>query len=60
MEMGKPRRTDEPQDVVSGLGVPCPEAQADGVPCLELRPSCDGCDRAPPVPSEGEEERDTV
>lgn len=27
----------------SGLGVPCPQAQADGVPCLELM-RCADCD----------------
>lgn len=31
------------------LGVCCPEAQADGVPCHELGRSCLECDRAEPV-----------
>lgn len=33
------KRTEERQalgDLRSGLGVPCPQAQADGVPCMEL------------------------
>lgn len=32
-------------DVTAGLGVPCYEAQADGVPCEELR-DCAECERA--------------
>jgi hypothetical protein len=35
-----------------GLGVLCPEAQADGVPCHELGRECDVCDMAAPVPEE--------
>lgn len=36
----------------SGLGVPCCEAQADGVPCTELGIPCADCERAhrPPFP----------
>ncbi len=30
----------------SGLGVPCCEAQADGVPCGELGVLCSECERA--------------
>jgi len=33
-----------------GLGVLCPEAQADGVPCQELGRDCDVCEMAAPVP----------
>ncbi len=29
----------------SGLGTPCWEAQADGVPCIELGIDCATCDR---------------
>ena len=29
-----------------GLGVLCPEGQADGVPCFELGADCMCCDRA--------------
>lgn len=28
-----------------GLGIPCRDAQADGVPCGKVRVSCDQCDR---------------
>ncbi len=31
-----------------GLGVLCPEAQADGVPCEEVGGDCEDCDRADP------------
>ncbi len=31
-----------------GLGVLCPEAQADGVPCSELGRECDICPMAAP------------
>jgi len=31
-----------------GLGVPCREAQCDGVPCLQLKVDCANCDRARP------------
>ena len=30
----------------SGLGVLCPDAQADGVPCQELGKDCEQCERA--------------
>ena len=30
----------------TGLGVPCGEAQADGVPCFELDRDCSQCDEA--------------
>ena len=30
----------------TGLGVPCREAQADGVPCFELDRNCAECDEA--------------
>jgi len=30
----------------TGLGVPCREAQADGVPCLELGRECAECEEA--------------
>ena len=33
----------KPGGFQNGLGVPCPEAQADGVPCLELI-DCAECD----------------
>lgn len=33
---------------VPGLGVLCPEAQADGVPCPELGRNCADCERARP------------
>lgn len=38
-----------PQDslAASGLGVPCAEAQADGVPCGELGIECHECQRGP-------------
>jgi hypothetical protein len=41
----------------SGLGAPCWEAQADGVPCDELGVDCSDCERveAPSVRSQGEE-----
>lgn len=29
----------------SGMGVPCPDAQADGVPCPELGRECEECER---------------
>jgi hypothetical protein len=32
---------------VSGLGVPCCEGQADGVPCPELGRRCEDCERSP-------------
>jgi hypothetical protein len=31
-----------------GLGVPCCDAQCDGVPCRELRADCNDCERTPP------------
>lgn len=36
-------RRDRPAE--SGTGVPCAEAQADGVPCFELGIDCEDCDR---------------
>lgn len=30
----------------TGLGVPCGQAQADGVPCFELDRDCSECDEA--------------
>ena len=33
-----------------GLGVLCPEAQADGVPCQELGRDCEVCEMAAPEP----------
>jgi hypothetical protein len=36
------------------LGVLCPEAQADGVPCCELGRDCETCDMAEPFPEPGE------
>ncbi|MGD2067355.1 MAG: hypothetical protein PVI57_01620 [Gemmatimonadota bacterium] len=53
--MNAPRpRTVAPDDAPCwerGLGVLCPEGQADGVPCLEGGADCECCDRAirPPV-----------
>jgi hypothetical protein len=32
-----------------GLGVRCPEAQADGVPCDEIGRDCDECGRPRPA-----------
>lgn len=34
------------ETIKSGLGVPCGEAQADGVPCGELGVLCSECERA--------------
>ena len=34
---------------LAGLGVCCPEAQADGVPCARPRSDCLTCDRADPI-----------
>jgi len=34
-----------------GLGVLCPEAQADGVPCTELGRDCEICGMAAPRPA---------
>ena len=31
-----------------GLGVPCSEAQCDGVPCPQVKVDCDNCERARP------------
>ena len=31
-----------------GTGVPCREAQCDGVPCLDLHADCADCDKARP------------
>lgn len=36
----------EPVRVESGLGVLCPDAQADGVPCSEIGRDCETCDKA--------------
>ena len=48
--MDQPDRSrSAPQRVASpatGLGVPCCEAQADGVPCPELGTHCADCERA--------------
>ena len=41
----------------SGLGVPCREAQADGVPCGELGVLCSECERARVVEIDNPPER---
>lgn len=41
----------------SGLGVPCGEAQADGVPCGELGVLCSECERARAVENDDLPER---
>ena len=45
----EPKKTPQKE----GLGVLCPEAQADGVPCFELGRECETCDKA--VPADGTE-----
>ncbi len=52
------RRTKNTTAQEKGLGVLCPEAQADGVPCSELGRDCEVCEMAKPrpaPPSAGEE-----
>jgi hypothetical protein len=41
------------------LGVLCPEAQADGVPCCEVGRDCETCDMAKPFPEPWEAEEET-
>lgn len=51
-------RGDPTVEAAPGTGVPCRDAQADGVPCVELRPNCADCDRVEaerPEPSPAEE-----
>ena len=45
-EPESPRRSTPQQ---KGLGVLCPEAQADGVPCQELGRDCETCEKAVPT-----------
>lgn len=44
-ELELPRRDLDP-DIEPGLGTPCPESQADGVPCEEPAADCRECPRA--------------
>jgi hypothetical protein len=37
---------EEPTVPKAGLGVACPHAQADGVPCTELGRECEHCEKA--------------
>jgi hypothetical protein len=41
-------RNREKSNQEKGLGVLCPEAQADGVPCSELGRDCRICEKAEP------------
>jgi hypothetical protein len=41
-------REDPRQTVETEPWPPCPEAQADGVPCPELGQDCEDCERADP------------
>lgn len=43
-----PTRDPGDRRVDPGLGVLCPEAQADGVPCSEMGRECDICPMAAP------------
>ena len=46
-------RDNEDVTIESGLGVPCWEAQADGVPCEVMR-DCAECERALEPPAEAQ------
>ena len=48
--MSGPERERKKTIQEKGLGVLCPEAQADGVPCWELGRDCETCDMAEPFP----------
>jgi hypothetical protein len=54
--MAKPvKRKRRPDEVESGPGALCPEAQADGVPCTELGRECETCAKAR-APKDDDEE----
>ena len=39
------RKVWEEEEISSGLGTLCPEAQADGVPCTDIGKLCEECER---------------
>lgn len=47
MRVERIRTRKEERPLESG-GPPCPESQADGVPCDELGRDCDDCERGQP------------
>ncbi len=48
---GKSKKTPQKE----GLGVLCPEGQADGVPCDELGRECETCEKAVPAETTDQE-----
>ncbi len=47
MRVNETKARKEERPLESG-GPPCPESQADGVPCDELGRDCDDCEKARP------------
>jgi hypothetical protein len=56
--MAGPERERKKTNQEKALGVLCPEAQADGVPCWELDRDCETCEMAEPFPEPSETEGD--
>ena len=55
--MAKPASKKRPADQVeSGPGALCAEAQADGVPCTELGRDCETCSKAQARKKDGDED----